>query len=81
MTDYQRDRSVTLTATSALLRATDRIEVTDEAMVSYDAEVVLRGPLRAFDPLLRPRFRAVAERAAHGLALVLGSPAPLGMRP
>jgi hypothetical protein len=81
VTDYQPGRSVTLTATSGLLRATDRIEVTGEAMVSYDAEVVLRGPLRAFDSLLRPGFRAVADRAARGLARVLGSPAPRGVRP
>jgi len=81
VTDYQPGRSVTLTATSGLLRATDRIEVTGEAMVSYDAEVVLRGPLRALDPLLRPGFRAVADRAARGLARVLGSPAPRGVRP
>jgi hypothetical protein len=47
--------------------------VTDDAVVSYDAEVVLRGPLRMIDALLRPGFRAVAERAAHGLAEVLAT--------
>lgn len=72
---------MTLTAASGLLRATDRIEVTDEAMVSYDAEFVLRGRPRALDPVLRPGFGAVAERGAYGLALVLGSPAPGGVRP
>ncbi len=39
--------------------------------VSYQAEVRLRGPLRVLDPLLRPRFSAVAERAAAGLAHAL----------
>ena len=42
--------------------------------VSYQADVRLRGPLRVLDPLLRPRFRAVADRALAGLAHVLASP-------
>lgn len=67
VTAYGPGRAVTLTATSGLFRATDRIEVTDGALVSYDAEVVLRGPLRVLDVLLRPGFRKVAERGAHGL--------------
>ena len=71
VTGYGPGRRVTLTAANGLLRATDRIEVTDDATVSYDAEVVLRGPLRVLDALLRPGFRAVAERAAGGLAEVL----------
>jgi dehydrogenase/reductase SDR family member 12 len=71
VTGYGPGRRVTLNATSRLLRATDRIEVADDALVSYDAEVVLRGPLRLLDALLRPGFRAVAERAAHRLAEVL----------
>jgi hypothetical protein len=32
--------------------------------LTYEAEVRLRGPLRVLDPVLRPGFRAVAERAA-----------------
>jgi len=73
VTGYEPGRRVTLAATSGVLRVTDRIEVTDDAVVSYDAEVVLRGPLRLLDALLRPGFRAVAERAAHGLAEVLAT--------
>jgi hypothetical protein len=76
VTGYGPGRRVTLTATSGLLRATDRIEVTGAALVSYDAEVVLRGPLRVLDVLFRPGFRAVAGRAARGLAEALaGGPA------
>jgi hypothetical protein len=50
---------------------TDRIVVTGAehgSTVSYDAEMRLRGPLQLLDPLLRPAFRVVAERAAAGLA-------------
>ena len=73
VTEYRPGRLVTLTAASGVLRAIDRIEVTDGALVRYDAEVVLRGPLRALDVLLRPGFRAVASRAARGLAEALAA--------
>jgi hypothetical protein len=36
-----------------------------------EAEIRLRGPLHLLDPLLRPGFRAVADRAAAGLAQAL----------
>ena len=71
---YQPDHEVVLAATSGLLRATDKIVVTggtDGSAVSYEAEVRLRGPLHLLDPLLRPGFRAVADRAAGGLAQAL----------
>jgi len=73
------DREVLLQAASAVLRSTDRIVVTGAAggsAVSYDAEVRLRGPLRVLDPLLRPGFRVVAERAAAGLAGALSQRPP-----
>ena len=71
-------REVVLAAASGVLRATDRIVVTGHgSMVSYDAEVRLRGPLRVLDPVLRPGFRAVAERAAAGLGRALSGRPPL----
>jgi Polyketide cyclase / dehydrase and lipid transport len=73
------DREVLLHAANALLRSTDRIVVTgtpDGSTVSYDAEVRLRGPLQLLDPLLRPGFRTVAERAATGLASALSRRPP-----
>ncbi len=48
---------VLLAVTSRVLRSTDRIVVTgaeDRSMVSYEAEVRLRGPLQVLDPVLRP---------------------------
>ena len=78
------DREVLLRAANGVLRSTDRIVVTGAAggsTVSYDAEVRLRGPLRVLDPLLRPGFRVVAERAAAGLADALSRRPPgLGTR-
>ena len=49
-------REVLLAATSGALRSTDRIVVTGG---------------EDLDPVLRPGFRAVAERAAAGLAQAL----------
>jgi hypothetical protein len=76
---FAPDREVVLRAANAVLRSTDRIAVTGAAngsTVSYDAEVRLRGPLQVLDPLLRPGFRAVAERAAAGLAGALSRRPP-----
>jgi Polyketide cyclase / dehydrase and lipid transport len=74
VTSYQAGHEVVLAATSGILHATDKIVVTGDAggsAVSYEAEVRLRGPLGILDPLLRPGFRAVAERAAAGLTQAL----------
>jgi hypothetical protein len=90
VTRYVPGHAVDLAAFTAILRATDRIVVTagaDRSVVGYEAEVRLRGPLRVLHPLLRPGFRAVAQRAAAGLARALSAdpnpgaaapPGPLG---
>jgi hypothetical protein len=81
VTSYQPDHKVVLAATSGLLHATDKIVVTGAAggaAVSYEAEVRLRGPLHLLDPLLGPGFRAVADRAAAGLAQALSGDAGAG---
>ena len=79
VTRFVPDREVRLRAANALLRSTDRIAVTSAAngsTVCYDAEVGLRGPLQVLDPLLRPGFRVVAERAAAGLVDALSRRPP-----
>jgi hypothetical protein len=84
VTRYAPGHAVDLTAVSGILRATDRIEVTggeDGSVVGYEAEVRLRGPLRVLDPLLRPGFRAVGQRAAAGLAQALSAGTPDSARP
>lgn len=79
VTRYVPGHAVDLAAVSRILRATDRIVVTggaDGSVVGYEAEVRLRGPLRVLDPLLRPGFRAVAQRAVAGLARALSADPP-----
>jgi hypothetical protein len=74
VTQYSPQRVVALDAASRLLRLTDRIEVAadgDGALVSYDADVRLRGPLRLLDPLLQRGFGAVGDRAVSGLTAAL----------
>jgi Polyketide cyclase / dehydrase and lipid transport len=84
ITEYsERDRTVSLEATSMLLRARDVITVLADSehgeatAVRYRAEVTLRGPLRLLDPLLAPGFGNVGDRAATALRGVLAAaPAP-----
>jgi hypothetical protein len=73
------DREVLLHAANGVLQATDRIVVTgtaDGSTVSYDTEGRLRGTLRVLDPIPRPGFRAVAVRAAAGVAQALSGRPP-----
>ena len=73
------DREVLLHAANGVLQATDRIVVTgtaDGSTVSYDTDGRLRGTLRVLDPVPRPGFRAVAVRAAAGLAQALSGRPP-----
>ena len=77
VTTYHPHSEVVLAAASRLLQSTDRITVApsaDGATVSYTADVRLRGPLGALDPLMRRGFQTVAGRAAAGLARALSGP-------
>ena len=52
----------------------DRIEIVPTATgssVTYDADLRLRGPWRAFSPLMAIGFRRIGERAADGLTTAL----------
>lgn len=74
VTHFSPHRVVALDAVSRLMRLVDRIEVAadgDGAMVCYDADVRLRGPLRLLDPLLQRGFGGIGDRAAAGLAAAL----------
>lgn len=69
-------REVVLRAAGRLLLATDRITVSEDgatAVVRYEAQVCLRGPLRLLDPLLDRGFRVVGDRAAAGLRSALAA--------
>lgn len=61
-------------AVSTFLRSLDTITVVangDGSLVTYDAVLDLRGPLRLADPLLRLAFGRIGDRAAAGLRRVL----------
>ena len=68
--DWEPPHRVVLTASNAVMHlrdeiVLDRIEV--ETLITYDARITLRGPLKVFDGLLERRFRPMGERAAAGL--------------
>ena len=78
----RQDKEVVLEAQSSMLHARDRIAVRPgpsggpASVVSYRADVSLRGPLRLVDPVLNRGFRTVGDRAAAGLADTLRVSAP-----
>lgn len=71
---YEPPRRIVLVARTRLLVSHDevRIEATRRgAMVTYDAKLLLRGPLHLFDPLLGLAFQRLGDRAAAGLRRAL----------
>ena len=44
--------------------------------VTYDADLVMRGPAKLADPLVALGFKKMGDDAAAGLAGVLHAPAP-----
>ena len=61
-------------ARSRMLTSVDRITVTGStagSLVTYDAELELNGVLRCADFVLRPLFKRIGDRAAHGLTASL----------
>ena len=68
--DWQPPKRVVLEASNAWMRLHDEIvidRVDTDTLVTYDARITLRGPLRLFDRMLDRRFRTVGQRAAAGL--------------
>lgn len=68
-------RSVVLRAESRTVVSEDTITVGElpdsGTVVTYDAQLRLRGPLRIADPLLGVLFRRIGDRAKAGLAEAL----------
>lgn len=72
--EFIAPRRVVLESRTAFLTSKDVISVEASgsgSVVTYDAELNLRGPLRGFDPLLGVGFRLIGHRAATGLKRVL----------
>jgi carbon monoxide dehydrogenase subunit G len=69
-TEYDLPRHVTVRAESKMFTSLDRIDVVpdgDGSLVTYDAELVLNGPLGGLDIVLRPFFDRIGGRADRGL--------------
>ena len=68
---------VTLRGQSATVVSLDTMRFSDTpdggTRVSYEADLTLKAPLRALDPLLRLAFNRVGDRAAAGLQAELAS--------
>jgi len=78
--EYTKPNGLLVVADTSLLRSTDRVTVRadgDATVVTYDADLSLKGPLRLAGPLLAIAFKRIGDRAAAGLLRVLdGEVAP-----
>lgn len=73
-------RTLLARSDTPVLTSFDRVSVdaADEggASVTYDADLVLKGPLKLADPLLKVSFGRIGDKAAAGLRKTLAKPAP-----
>lgn len=71
ITSAHPPESIEARSRTALLESVDVVTVTGDAgggaVVTYDAELRLRGPLGLADPLLSLAFKRIGDRAAAGL--------------
>ncbi|HZT06939.1 MAG TPA: SRPBCC family protein [Chloroflexota bacterium] len=75
--EYDPRHAVTFLGENATATSRDRITFEPSGtgtLVAYDADLRLKGPLRAADPLLALAFRRVGNRARDGLAAALARP-------
>ncbi|CAN5525908.1 SRPBCC family protein [soil metagenome] len=73
--EYTEPSGLLVVADTSLVRSTDRVTVRadgDTTVVTYDADLSLKGPMRLAGPLLAIAFRRIGDRAAAGLLRVLG---------
>jgi carbon monoxide dehydrogenase subunit G len=71
---FDPPRKVVIEARSRLFTSIDQIDVRDDGdatVVTYDASLMLNGPLRVFDFVMRPVFNRIGDRAKTGLLRVL----------
>ena len=72
--EYTAPRELLVVADTKTLRSADRIGVRpdlDGTLVTYDADLSLKGVMRLAAPLFAVAFRRIGDRAAAGLARVL----------
>jgi hypothetical protein len=73
-TDFDPSTRVVARAESKLLTSLDTITIApndDGSIVTYDAELMLNGPLELADPVVKLIFRRIGDRAATGLIKAL----------
>ena len=73
-TEHDAPKRVVARAESTMLTSLDTITVEpdgDGSVVTYDAELTLNGPLGLADPLLKPAFNSIGDKAAGGLIRAL----------
>jgi hypothetical protein len=77
--DAEPPRQLRLVAETGTLHLVDEITISEAdggCVVTYDATLTLKGPLRLLDPLFAPGFKRTVEKGAAGLATALeGVPA------
>lgn len=74
ITAFEAGRTFVLIAETSTLRSVDTITVVADGQgskVTYDADLVLKGLLKLFDPALRLGFRSVGDKARDGLRKAL----------
>jgi len=72
--EYTQPRELLFVADTAQLRSSDRITVSPQdngTLVTYDADLSLKGLMRLAAPLFAVAFRRIGDRAAAGLCRVL----------
>jgi carbon monoxide dehydrogenase subunit G len=80
-TEFVSPTMVLVVAKTAMLTSTDRITIDADgsgSIVTYDAELCLRGVWKVFAPAMALSFRKIGDRAAAGLRTALdGTDVPL----
>jgi len=83
--EYERPHRVVLLGESARLRSEDTVTVVPAAdggsVLTYDAELTLKGAFALFNPFLGLGFDRIGDRGVAGLRATLGVPAPGRGRP
>ncbi|MGI8938364.1 MAG: SRPBCC family protein [Iamia sp.] len=73
-------RSLLARSDTSVLTSFDRVSVDPAERggsdVTYDADLVLKGPLKLADPLLKVSFGKLGDKAAAGLHRTLAEPSP-----
>ena len=74
ITSFEAGRTFVLIAETSTIRSIDTVTVVADGQgskVTYDADLVLKGVLKIFDPALRLGFRSVGDKARDGLQKAL----------